>query len=219
MSASAQGSGVSPLLGSSCDLSDACDELGIAAVRTGALKPLWSGCPSVAGPLRSVRLEPASGAASPLGDLLDVLAASSGRVVLIDLGGRVDVQCWGTVLATAARRFGVLGAIVNGAARDIDGLRVLGLPCYGRGAYPAAMRGRLRVVSAGQPVDLDGQTVAGESFVAADSSGAIFLPAARAQEAGELARARALAEENQLRAIESGADLHTILGVEKREQP
>src|SRR5437764_10877136 len=93
----------------SCDMSDACDRLSIAAGRTGVLRPLWPECPALSGRLATVRLEP--GAGTPLLALLEVLAAARGRVVLVDLQGRVDVQCWGTVLATAARQYGVRGAL------------------------------------------------------------------------------------------------------------
>jgi len=202
----------------SCDLSDASDELGIVAAHTGSLRPLWPDCTPLSGPLRSVRLEPAAGAGSPLSELLDLLADSSGKVVLVDLGGRLDVQCWGTVLATAAHQFGVLGALVNGAARDIDGLRALGLPCYARGVHPAAMRGRLRIACVDQPVELDGQPIAAGSFACVDSSGAVFLPAARAAEAKELARTRAQQEEHRLQAIRGGADPRTIFGGERTDK-
>src|SRR4051794_31955315 len=80
----------------SCDVSDSCDRLGIAAARTGVLRPLWPECPAVSGPLTTVRLEP--GAGMPLPELLEVLAGAREQVVLFDLRGRVDVQCWGTVL-------------------------------------------------------------------------------------------------------------------------
>src|SRR5947208_1220966 len=133
----------------SCDVSDACDRLGVVAARSGVLRPLWQGCPSTSGLVRTVRLEPSGG--TPLAQLLDVLADAGGRIVFLDLGGRLDVQCWGTVLATAARHFGVRGALVNGAARDVAGLEQLGFATYARGVYPAQMRGRLGVAAVDEP--------------------------------------------------------------------
>src|SRR4051794_5006080 len=127
----------------SSDVSDACDELGVEAVRTGLLRPLWPDCPPVAGRVRTVRLDDGPGTSLP--ELLEVLADAADRVMLVDLGGRVDVQCWGTVLATAAASFGVRGALVNGAARDLEGLRELGFATYAMGVYPARMRGRLEL--------------------------------------------------------------------------
>jgi 4-hydroxy-4-methyl-2-oxoglutarate aldolase len=173
---------------------------------------VWHDCPALSGVVRIVRLEPAAGAASPLPELLEFLADASGSVVFVDLGGRLDLQCWGTVLATAARRFGVLGAVVNGAVRDIDGLRTLGLPCYARGAYPGAMRGRLRLHSTDEAAQLDGQTVMAGSLAFVDESGAVFLPAERAANARARAAERAEAEQRVLDAFAAGADPRDVLG-------
>jgi regulator of RNase E activity RraA len=188
----------------SCDVSDACDELGLAAVRTGALRPVWQRCPPVSGLVTTVRLAPAGG--TPLPELLDVLAGAGERIVLVDLDGRVDVQCWGTVLATAARRFGVGGVLVNGAVRDVEGLQVLGFPTYARGVHPARMRGRLSVVAVAEPVHLDGSTIEPGSFAVADASGAVFFPGDRSAEALALASELRDREAAQLEAVLDGAD-------------
>lgn len=195
---------------STCDVSDACDRLQVEAVRTAAFRPLWPDCPPVGGHLTTVRLEPA--AATPLAELLDVLAAASERIVLVDLRGRTDVQCWGTVLATAARRFGVLGALVNGAARDVEGLRELGFPTYARGVYPAAMTGRLRLTAIEEPVELDGSVVEPGSYAVADASGAVFLPAHRSDEVLALAVELRRREQEQLDALVARADPRVVLG-------
>ena len=193
-----------------CDISDACDELGIEAVRTGVLVPAWAGCPAVSGPVITVRLEP--GGDAPLADLLEVLAGAADGVVLVDLAGRVDVQCWGTALATAARRFGVRGALVNGAVRDVDGLRELGFPTYTRGVHPARMRGRVGVVGTGVSVDIDGGVVQPGAIVAADRSGAVFFPGEHEPEVVALARELRRREDLQLRAITDGADPRVAFG-------
>jgi 4-hydroxy-4-methyl-2-oxoglutarate aldolase len=170
-----------------CDVSDACDELGVEAVRTGAMRPLWPACPPISGRITTVRLEPEQSGETPLPELLDVLAGARDGIVLVDVGARLDVQCWGTELATAARRFGVRGALVNGAARDVAGLQELGFPTYARGVHPAQMRGRLRLAGVGVPVEIDGSVVEPGCFAVADASGAVFLPAARESEVVALA--------------------------------
>jgi regulator of RNase E activity RraA len=181
-----------------CDVSDACDELGIAALRSGSLTPLWPGCPAVAGLVTTVRLEPAGAESDPLPELLDMLEGVD-ELVLVDLGGRLDYQCWGTVVATAARRHGIAGALVNGAARDVAGLRELGFPTYARGVHPASARGRLRLAAVGEPADLDGTLVESGSFAVADESGVVLLPARDAVAALDLARRRRQRELEDLR--------------------
>ncbi len=194
-----------------CDVSDACDELNIDVVRSGALRPLWEACPAVAGTVSSFRLEPtADPEATPLPDLLRLIPAARGGVVFVDLGGRIDLQCWGSVLATAARHHGVAGALVNGAVRDLEGLRTLGFPTYARGAFPAAIRGRLRLAAVNEPVELDGDLVEPGCVAVADASGAVFVPPDRLEEIAELARRRAGEELEQRRAVAAGADPQTV---------
>jgi 4-hydroxy-4-methyl-2-oxoglutarate aldolase len=193
----------------SCDASDACDRLSVEGVaRTGALRPIWEDCPQLFGRIVTVRLEP--GSDSPLADLLEALAGAAGSLVLVDLGGRVDVQCWGTVLATSARHFGVRGALVNGAVRDVDGLRALGFPTYARSVHPATMRGRLRLAAVGEPVELDGAVVESGSFAVADRSGTVFLPFERAEEVLALAAELRAGEQAQVDAVSAGADPRSI---------
>jgi 4-hydroxy-4-methyl-2-oxoglutarate aldolase len=197
------------------DVSDACDELGVKAVRTGLLKPLWPNCPAVAGLVTSVRLEPAEGAPSPLPELLEVLAEGPPGLLLVDLGGRTDHQCWGSVLATAARYYGMVGALVNGAARDVDELRELRFPSYARGVHPAEIRNRLRLSAVNERVDIDGVLVEPDSFAVADSSGAVFFPAHRSEEVLQLARRRKAEEVPLLNAVRAGADPRTVFVVGK----
>jgi len=191
---------------SSCDVSDACDALHVGAARSGRLRPCWPGCRPLAGPLITIRLEPADAPPSPLPQLLDVLQRAQGGLVLVDLGGRTDVQCWGAVLATAARRYGVQGALVNGSVRDVDALCEMDFPTYGRGVYPAAMRGRLRLVAIGEPVDLDGTWIDPNGFAVVDSSGAVFVPKARIGEVLLLAAQRRRSEWERVQEVMAGAD-------------
>ena len=188
----------------SSDVSDACDELGVEAVRTGLLRPMWPECAPLAGRVRAVRLD--DGADTPLPELLEVLAGAGDQLVLVDLGGRLDVQCWGTVLATAARSFGVRGALINGAARDLEGLRELGFATYARGVYPARIRGRLALTAVDQPVELEGGVVESGSFAVADASGVVFLPETRAAEVLALASDLRTEEEQRLQLVRDGGD-------------
>lgn len=196
----------------SCDVSDACDRLGVEAVRSGVLRPVWPGCPLISGRLTTVRLERSDGAPSPLAGLLEVLDAAAGALVLVDLGGREDVQCWGSVLATAAARAGVRGALVNGAVRDVDGLEALGFATFASGVYPGAMRGRLRLAAVDEPVAIDGQTVPAGAVAVADASGVVVVPAEPFAAVAETAFALRAREQERLDALGAGGDVRSLLG-------
>jgi 4-hydroxy-4-methyl-2-oxoglutarate aldolase len=195
---------------STCDISDACDELGIAAVRTGALRPAWPGCPAVLGRVVTLTLEPGDG--DPLPALLEALAEADGDIALVDLGGRVDVQCWGSVLATAARHYGITAALVNGATRDVAALVELGYPTYACGVVPARIRGRLTFTAAGADVVIAGATVTAGSAVAADESGVVFFPAEATEAVLAWARAHEKEERDKLARISAGANPQRVFG-------
>jgi regulator of RNase E activity RraA len=181
---------VEPFPGS-CDVSDACDDLGIVAVRTGGLRPVWSGCPALLGRVRTLTLAPDPDA-DPLPEVLAALAAiPAGDIAFVDLDGRTDVQCWGGRTAGAARRAEVAGALVNGAVRDVAALRSLAFPTFAVGSYPARAKGRLRFRGTGNDVVLGAGTVRSGSAVVADDDGLVFFPYEAAGEV--LARARVLA--------------------------
>jgi len=193
-----------------CDLSDACDLLRIPACRTGAILPVWPGCPPVFGRIGTVTLAPRPGA--PLRGLIELISTTEAELLLVDLQGRTDLQSWGTVLATVARRYGLTGAIVNGATRDVTGLAQMSFPTFARGVAPATNNGRLEIVGANRPVTVDGDVVEAGWIAAADANGVVFFPPEHAE--AVLAEAQRLVgdENERLAAIQAGADpLATLL--------
>lgn len=175
----------------SCDVSDACDDLGIPAVRTGSLRPAWPGCPPLFGRVRTLTLT-TDPAGDPLPELLAALTAiPAGDVAFIDLHGRSDAQCWGGRTAAAARRAGLVGALVNGAVRDTAALRALACPTFALGTYPGRAKGRLKFCGAGGDVRLGNHIIRSGSAAVADDDGLVFFPFDLAAEV--FARARDLA--------------------------
>jgi regulator of RNase E activity RraA len=196
-------------LPSTCDLSDACDALGVHACRSGAILPAWPGCPRVVGRIATVTLAP--GAGEPLGGLLDAIADADAELLLVDVGGRTDVQSWGTVLATAAVHHGLAGAIVEGGTRDVGGLAEMGFPTFARGVSPVTSRRRLELVGVGLPVTVGGGAVEPGWIAAADANGVVLFPAEHAGAVVAEAKRLLAAEEEQLAAIRGGGDPRAVL--------
>lgn len=145
--------------------------------------------------------------------MIEVIANTESEILLVDIGGRSDLQSWGTVLATVARRYRIRGAIVNGGTRDVTGLAEMNFPTFARGVAPATNQGRLDLVGVNRPVNVDGDVVEAGYVAAADVNGVIFFPPDRAE--AVLAEARRLLEDEteQLAAIRAGADpIETLLG-------
>lgn len=191
----------------SCDVSDACDRLGVPAARSGAIRPVYPGCATVAGTVLTLTLAPGTGATlDELANAFQAAGAASAEVALVDLGGRTDVQCWGTLLAMTARLCGIRAAVVNGAVRDVDGLAEMLFPTYARGVHPAAMRGRLAFLGAGHEVTLGGLTVVPGWVVVADVNGVVLLAPQRAEEVLGAAAALANAERDLLARVRAAGD-------------
>jgi regulator of RNase E activity RraA len=166
-----------PLLGrlsalDACLVSDALDWLGLPGSVLG-LGPLWPGA-RLAGRARTVLTGPPPGGHVAAAT---VAAAGPGDVVVIAGGGRTDVSCWGGILTAAAAARDAAGAVIDGAARDVDEVRSLGFPVFARGAVTRTARGRIAQAGADEPVDIAGVHVAPGDLVIADGSGVVFVPA------------------------------------------
>jgi len=202
----------------SCDVSDACDRLEISAVRTGALRPMWPGCPPATGRVTTWRMVDARTDAAPLPDQLAALATADADVLLVDVAGPADMQCWGAVLAIAARHWGIGAVLVNGAVRDVQELAALSYPTYARGVHPARAKGRLRVAATGVDVHLGGAAVHEGATVVIDASGAVFFPATHVERVLAVARAHADDERRMLDRVLAGEDPRAVFLGESRNR-
>jgi 4-hydroxy-4-methyl-2-oxoglutarate aldolase len=63
--------------------------------------------------------------------------ARLGDVVAVDGGGRADAALLGDIIAGALARKGIVGVVVDGAVRDVDGIDRIGLPTFARNVHPA----------------------------------------------------------------------------------
>jgi 4-hydroxy-4-methyl-2-oxoglutarate aldolase len=214
-----------------CAVSDALDRLGLHGVVLG-LRPMGPRR-RIAGRAVTVRLEVATEA------LREELAARAehprhlctaavdasgpGDVIVVANGGRSDAAGWGGTLSLGATLRGIEGVVVDGACRDVDEAVEHDFAVYASYAVPLTARGRIMEVGWNVPVSVGGLTVAPGDLVIADSSGVVFVPAARAQEVlavGEqiVAREQAMAEVARAGRPMSevmGADYERLLELEK----
>lgn len=201
--------GGDPLLDiSPCDLADACDDLEVSALHVSDLLPVWPDCPPLIGRAATVRLVPVGHpddpGGSPLAAMLAALAQMRGAVACI--AGVDGVQGWGSILSASAQHYGVVGAVIDGAVRDIDGIVEFGVPVVGRGVHPARMHGRAAVAEVGAPLAFAAGTVHPGDLVAADRSGVVVVPSAHVEAVTARARERLATERARLTLIRAGED-------------
>ena len=128
---------------STANVSDGLDRAGIAGAPHG-IGPLWDSCGKIVGPAATLKLVPVGEAdESPvLGTLEAVKLGNAGDVLVIDQGGRMDVNSYGGVAGFTTRHFGLVGTVIDGVTRDIDEYKELNLPVYGRGFIQQSIRNR-----------------------------------------------------------------------------
>lgn len=163
------------------------------------LRPLHKGG-VLAGTALTVRCRP--------GDNLMVHKAADvaepGDVIVVDAGGDLTNAIIGELIVRHARSRGVVGFVVNGAARDMDALAAGSFPVYAagvthRGPYKDGP-GEINV-----PIDIGGMTVNPGDIMLGDADGVLAIPRIGAETILEAARAQQAKEADILKAIETGS--------------
>ncbi len=125
-------------------------------------------------------------------------------VMICAAGGSLHSALWGELLSTASRNSGCVGAIVDGAVRDVDKMRAMSFPIFARGTSVYDSMHRHRVIDLDVIVEIDGVQFAPGDLVLADRDGVVVVP--QSVEAEAIARAwQKVHDENKVRdAIQKG---------------
>lgn len=125
-------------------------------------------------------------------------------VMIAAAGGSLRSAVWGELLSTAARRAGCVGAIVDGAVRDVTAMAAMGFPVFARGTNPYDSLHRQRVIDIDVSVEIDGVLFAPGDLVFADRDGVVVVPQAIETEAIRRAWEKVHAENTTRDAIKGG---------------
>jgi 4-hydroxy-4-methyl-2-oxoglutarate aldolase len=151
------------------------------------------------------------------GDILFMLKmpelTRSGDVVAVDGGGRADAAILGDIMAGALARRGVVGIVVDGAVRDLEGIDEVGVPTFARNAYPTTGSnegpGAINV-----PVQVGGVAVRPGDVVRGDASGVVVVPREHLDAVIALTRAVARREAAWRQAMADGATMAAATGAD-----
>jgi regulator of RNase E activity RraA len=189
--------------------SDAMDELGIAgAVPASVLKPTNPKARLVGRALTVKNVAATASVpdsvATGVSGMAEIEAhnlAEPGDVLVLQ--GVDQVSNMGGMSASIGHRQGQIGAIVDGAVRDIDHGRDIGYAIWSRSVSPITGKWRVKTVAVNKPVMICGVTVNPGDLVLADETGVCFVPRARAAEV--LERTRRIAANEVARTAKIGA--------------
>jgi len=139
--------------------------------------------------------------------------ASPGSVLVVDGQGGIVRAVWGGVLTEAAMARGVIGAVIDGAVRDIDEIAALGFTLFARATCPAGPHKGFRGFH-GVPVQCGGVVVNPGDLIVGDADGVTVVPADRVGTVvAEVERVVTL-ERGWIDRIRAGESSARILGVE-----
>ena len=192
---------------STSNVSDGLDRLGIQGCPHG-IGPLWDACPKIVGPAVTLKLVPVGQAEeSPvLGTLEAIKLGRPGDVLVIDQGGRMDVNSFGGVAGFTTRHLGLAGCVMDGVTRDIDEFKQLNLPVFGKGFIQQSIRNRCACAGYAIEVQLGGVTVRPGDLVMADENGVCVVPKDKMTEVLEFARLFKSIEDSVIEAVRGGTD-------------
>ena len=125
-------------------------------------------------------------------------------ILIAAVAGSMRSGLWGELLSTAARRSGCVGAIIDGAVRDVVKMTAMNFPVFARGTSPYDSRDRNRVIDIDVPVEIDGVIFSPGDLVIADADGIVVVPKAMEAEAIQSAWDKVHAENTVRDAIAHG---------------
>lgn len=125
-------------------------------------------------------------------------------VLIAAAGGSVRSGIWGELLTTAVKNGGCVGAIIDGAIRDVAKIRAMEFPVVARGISMYDSQHRQRVIDCDVPVSIDGVTFSPGDLVVADEDGVVVVPQSVEAEVLKLAWEKVHAENAVRDAIRGG---------------
>lgn len=129
----------------------------------------------------------------------------AGAVLVIQAVGDLHGAVIGDVLSHRLKKTGVLGIVVDGPVRDVDGMIKYGPGSWSSAVNMAGMKTVSVAVETGITIDVRGVSVSPGDLVAADSDGVMFHPAGEAVALLEKAASFLKAEQTAHEQIAAGS--------------
>jgi regulator of RNase E activity RraA len=198
--------GLLGIMSPSCVVADSQERSGVLR---SDIRPLFDS--RFVGTALTVRLYP--------GDLVDCLDALSvaqkGNVIIVDAAGETETSIWGGLMAGLCQQKGVVGAVVDGAIRDIDEIKSMGFPIFSKAIVPRSTHSpyskRMEPIEVNVPIHCGGVLVFPGDLVLGDEIGVVIVPKDEAAEVLRRAQDQAAQEEATRQRIREGKTVEELL--------
>ena len=138
------------------------------------IKPVIAGQDTFCGVALPVHVGPADN----LGVMAALHVGQAGDVVIAAADGYQATAVIGDIVLGMMKNLGMLGFVTDGCARDITGIRDMGLPCFAAGITPNSPA-RNGPATVNLPIVCGGVAVDAGDIVCADCDGVVVVPHAQ----------------------------------------
>ena len=133
-----------------------------------------------------------------------------GDFLIIDRCGDRQYACWGGIVTLAAKLQGVIGAVIDGVATDIEAIRSCDMPVWCRGLSPLTTQLLAVSGSLNTPVSCGGTVVHSGDAILADENGILVLKPDEVAAVGDKALSEQEREKEVIERIRAGEKLPDI---------
>lgn len=140
----------------------------------------------------------------PFGLMLDALDDLKLGEVYVTVGGSPNYALWGELMSIRAMRCGAAGAVLNGYARDTQGILELGFPTFALGSYAQDQGPRGHVVDFRIPIRIGAVSIEPGDLVFGDVDGVCIVPRVAEVEILNAAIEKSRGEKVVRKALEDG---------------
>ena len=136
--------------------------------------------------------------------------------IYVASGASPRYALWGELMSTRAKILGARGALLDGFARDIDGIRALDFPCFCTGYYAQDQGARGKVIDYRCALEIGGIRIQPGSLLFGDKEGVVVIPRDAEEEVVRLALEKVRGEKLVAKAIREGmsaVDAYKTFGI------
>ncbi|TPM40580.1 RraA family protein [Mesorhizobium sp. B2-3-4] len=140
----------------------------------------------------------------PFGLMFEALDDLKPGEIYVASGASPRYALWGELMSTRAKILGAHGALVDGFARDTDGIKALGFPCFCTGYYAQDQGVRGKVVDYRCALEIGGVRIEPGTLLFGDKEGMLVIPRQAEEEVVRLALEKVRGEKLVAKAIRDG---------------
>lgn len=145
--------------------------------------------------------------------------AEEGDVLVVDVGGRMDVCTGGGMLALRGKVRGLCGFLVNGCYRDIQDVARIRFPLFCLGAVPTKSSPLLETMGVNVTVVMGGVQIRPGDIIVGDDTGVIVIPVQYAYQVLRVASRVRQVEQRMEELILEGRDYKECRRLAEKEFP